>query len=134
MSKTTWSELLARFPTPYLVVASLPDEMHTSAHPAQQLLVRLLKELPTQGDYAVTISRRNGRQEILCGFSASCDATSLARATDASTAGQPDAAGVHSFVFDGSAAKKLLTIAGPGEKHRHPGATALDRWKSQARL
>ena len=134
MSKTTWSELLARFPTPYLVVASLPDEMQTSsAHPAQQLLVRLLKNLPTQGDYAVTISRRNGQQEILCGFSASSDATLLARTTDASAASYPDAAGVHSFVFDGSTAKKLLTIAGPGEKHRPRGA-ALDRWKSEDRL
>jgi hypothetical protein len=73
-------------------------------------------------------------RRFLCGFTASCDATMLARATDASTASQPDAAEVHSFVLDGSAAKKLLTIAGPGEKHRHPRARALDRWKSQARL
>ncbi len=134
MSKTTWGELLARFPTPYLVVASLPDEMQTTAHPAQQLLIRLLKKLPTQGDYAVTISRRNGQQEILCGFSASSDATLLARATDAAKASQLFAAGMHSFVLDGSAAKKLLTIAGPPEKRRHLRATALDRWKSQDRL
>ena len=127
MPKTTWSELLARFPTPHLVVALLPGKVHLSAHPAQQLLVRLLKKLPTQGDYAVTISRRNGQQEILCGFSASSDAALLARATDAATA--MDAAGVHSFVLDGSAAKKLLTIAGPPEKRR-PRATAYDRWQS----
>jgi hypothetical protein len=134
MSKTTWSELLARFPTPYLVVASLPDEMHANAHPALQLLVRLLKKLPTQGDYAVIISRRNGQQEILCGFSASSDATLLARATEASAASQPVAAEAPSFVLDGSAAKKLLTIAGPPEKRRQPRATASDRWKSRDRL
>jgi hypothetical protein len=134
MSKITWGELLARFPTPYLVVASLPDEMRTTAHPAQQLLVRLLKKLPTQGDYAVTISRRNGQQEILCGFSASSDASLLAGATDTATASQLAAAGMHSFVLDGSAAKKLLTIAGPPEKRRQPRPTAFDRWRSQDRL
>ena len=62
------------------------------------------------------------------------DATLLARTTDAATANQPDAAGVYSFVLDGLAAEKLLTIAGPPEKRRQPRPTALDRWRSQDRV
>jgi hypothetical protein len=124
MPKTTWSELLARFPTPHLVVALLPGKEDLSAHPAQQLLVRLLKNLPTQGDYAVTISRQSGQCEILCAFGISSDASVVAKAARASMSDP----GRYSFVLDGSTERKLLKIAGLPEPHR-PRATASDRWQ-----
>jgi hypothetical protein len=130
MPKTTWYELIAQCPWPHLVVASLPDETLFSAREAQQLLMRLLKKLQPRGEYAVTISRRSGQQEIVCGFGDILDATLAARTTGASTAGQPQGTRMrHSFVLDESAARKLLTIAGPLEPHR-PRATSYDRWQS----
>jgi hypothetical protein len=120
--------LLARFPEPYLLVAVLPDssekESIFNAQSAQRLLVRLIKKLPTHGEYAVMVSRQSGQREILCAFGDSSDAAVVAKAANAS---QSDRAR-YSFVLDEWAERKLVKIAGPPEPHR-PRATASDRWQ-----
>ena len=61
MAKSGWCDLLARFPEPHIVVAALPDltgeEGVSNAQSAQRLLVRLVRKLPTTGEFAVTVSR-----------------------------------------------------------------------------
>ncbi len=131
MPKTTWNELISRFPSPHLVVAVLPDQAHASATAAKQLLVRLLKKLPTRGEFAVTISRRSGQPEILCGFGEGSDADLAARTADASAASVSEHSGVqHSFVLDEATERKLLTIAGPPQKRTQPRTTPNGRWQS----
>ena len=72
MTKAPWDDLLARFPEPYLLVAVLPDlskkESIDNAQSAHRLLVRLIKNLPTQGEFAVMVSRQSGKREIMCAF------------------------------------------------------------------
>jgi len=83
MTKAPWDDLLARFPEPYLLVAVLPDlskkESIDNAQSAHRLLVRLIKNLPTQGEFAVMVSRQSGKREILCAFGNSSDAALVAR-------------------------------------------------------
>ena len=126
--KATWNDLLARFPEPHVLVAVLPDssehESIFNAQSAQRLLVRLIKKLPTHGDFAVTISRQSGQREILCAFADSSDAAVVARAASALLSHGPR----YSFVLDEAAECNLLRIAGPPEPHR-ARATASDRWQ-----
>jgi hypothetical protein len=129
MTKAPWDDLLARFPEPYLLVAVLPDlskkESIDNAQSAHRLLVRLIKNLPTQGEFAVMVSRQSGKREILCAFGNSSDAALVARAARASMSGRAR----YSFVLDGSAERELIKIAGQPEPHR-PRATSYDRWQS----
>jgi hypothetical protein len=129
MLKATWNDLLARFPEPYLLVAVLPDssekESVDNAQPAQRLLVRLIRKLPTQGEFAVMVSRQSGQREILCAFGDGSDAALVAKAAAASRSDRER----YSLVLDESAERKLLKIAGPPEPHR-PRAKAYDRWQS----
>ena len=126
--KAAWTDLLARFPEPHLLVAVLPDssekESLVNAQSAHRLLVRLIQKLPTQGEFAVTVSRQSGQREIVCAFGDGSDAALVAKVTNA---GMADGAR-HSFVLDGSAERKLTKIAGPPEP-RGPRATSSDRWQ-----
>jgi hypothetical protein len=128
MTKATWSDLLARFPEPHVLVAVLPDSSETesifNAQSAQRLMLRLIRKLSTKADFAVTVSRQSGQREILCAFADSSDARWFASIANASVS---DCAR-YSFLLDGSAAQKLLKIAGPPQPHR-PRATAYDRWQ-----
>ena len=62
MLKATWNDLLARFPEPHVLVAVLPDssekESIFNAQSAQRLMVRLIRNLPTHGEFAVMVSRQ----------------------------------------------------------------------------
>ena len=126
--KATWNDLLARFPEPHVLVAVLPDssekESIFNAQSAQRLLVRLIKKLPTHGEFAVMISRQSGQREILCAFADSSDAAVVAKAASASMSDRAR----YSFVLDEAAECNLLKIAGPPEPHR-ARATASDRWQ-----
>ena len=128
MVKATWNDLLARSPEPYLLVAVLPDssekESIVNAQSAQRLLVRLIRKLPTQGEFAVMVSRQSGQCEILCAFGDSSDAALIAKAANASKSDRAR----YSFVLDDAAERNLLKTAGPPEPHR-PSATASDRWQ-----
>jgi hypothetical protein len=110
------------------LIAALPDSSEKgsidNAQSAQRLLVRLIRNLPTQGEFAVTVSRQSGKREILCAFGDSSDAALVAKAACASMSDRAR----YSFVLDGSAERKLLKIAGPPEPFR-PRATASDRWQ-----
>ena len=123
--KATWTDLLARFPEPHLLVAVLPDssekESLFSAQSAHRLLVRLIQKLPTQVEFAVTVSRQSGQREIVCAFGDGSDAALVAKVTSAAIASSAR----HSFVLDGSAERNLLKIAGPPEPHR-PRTTSYD--------
>ena len=127
--KATWNDLLARFPDPYVLVAVLPDssEMESifNAHSAQRLMVRLIRNLPTHGEFAVMVSRQSGQREILCAFGDGSDAALVAKAACASMSDRAR----YSFVLDESAERNLLKIAGPPEPHR-PRATSYNRWQS----
>jgi hypothetical protein len=129
MLKTTWNDLLARFPEPHVLVAVLPDasekESIFNAQSAQRLMVRLIRNLPTHGEFAVMVSRQSGQREILCAFGDGSDAALVAKAAGASMSDRVR----YSFMLDSSAERKLLKIAGPPEPHR-PRATAYDRWQS----
>ena len=126
MVKATWNDLLARFPEPHVLVAVLPasseKESIFNAQSAQRLMVRLIRNLPTQGEFAVMVSRQSGQCEILCAFGDSSDAALIAKAANASMSDRAR----YSFVLDESAERNLLKIAGPPEPHR-PRATASDR-------
>ena len=128
MVKATWNDLLARSPEPYLLVAVLPDssekESIVNAQSAQRLLVRLIRKLPTQGEFAVMVSRQSGQCEILCAFGDSSDAALIAKAANASKSDRAR----YSFVLDDAAERNLLKTAGLPEPHR-PRATASDRWQ-----
>ena len=129
MLKATWNDLLARFPEPHVLVAVLPDssekESIFNAQSAQRLMVRLIRNLPTHGEFAVMVSRQSGQREILCAFGDGSDAALVAKAASASMSDRAR----YSFVLDESAERNLLKIAGPPEPHR-PRATAYDRWQS----
>ena len=129
MVKATWNDLLARFPEPHVLVAVLPGssekESIVNAQSAQRLLVRLIRKLPTHGEFAVMVSRQSGQCEILCAFGDSSDAALVAKAASASKSDRAR----YSFVLDGSVERNLLKIAGPPEPHR-PRATSYDRWQS----
>jgi hypothetical protein len=126
--KASWNDFMARFPEPDVLVAVLPSssekESIASALSAQRLLVRLIRKLPTNGEFAVRVSRQSGKREIMCAFGDSSDA---ALAADVTGASMLDGAR-YSFVLDGSAERKLLKIAGPPEPHR-PRVTWSDRWQ-----
>ena len=121
MTQAGWTDLMARFPEPHLVVAALPDlseeESVANAQSAQRLLVRFIKKLPTKGEFAVAVSRQGGKREILCAFGDSADAELVAK-----TAKAAKATTVHrvrySFILDGKAERNLGKIAGPPEPHR----------------
>ena len=66
---------------------------------ALRLLVRLIKKLPTHGDFAVTSSRQSGQREILCAFADSSDAALVAKAASASMSDRAR----YSFVLDEAA-------------------------------
>jgi hypothetical protein len=129
MLKATWNGLLARFPEPHVLVAVLPDSSEAesifNAQSAQRLMVRLIRNLPTRGEFAVMVSRQSGQREILCAFGDSSDAALVAKAARASRSDRAR----YSFVLNESAEQKLLKIAGPPEPHR-PRATAYDHWQS----
>jgi hypothetical protein len=126
--KASWNDLMARFPEPHVLVAVLPGssekESIVNAQSAQRLLVRLIRKLPTHGEFAVTVSRQSGQREILCAFGDSSDAALVAKSTNASKSDRLR----YSFMLDGSAELKILKIAGPPEPPR-PRATASDRWQ-----
>jgi hypothetical protein len=128
MVKATWNDLLARFPEPHVLVAVLPGsserESIVNAQSAQRLLLRLIRKLPTQGEFAVMVSRQSGQREILCAFGDSSDTALIAKAANASKSDRAR----YSFVLDESAERNLLKIAGPPEPHR-PRATASDQWQ-----
>ena len=101
MAKAGWCDLLARLPDPHIVVAALPDpteeESVFNALSAQRLLVRLIRKLPTTGEFAVTVSRQSGKREILCAFEESSDADIVAKAAKATKAPMSLAHGIPSF-------------------------------------
>jgi hypothetical protein len=127
MVKASWEDLLARTPEPHVLVAVLPGSPETesifNAQPAQRLMVRLIRQLRTHGEFAVTVSRQTGRREILCAFVDSSDAALVAKAANASMSGRAR----YSFVLDDQAEQNLLKIAGPPEAHR-PRSLPSDRW------
>jgi hypothetical protein len=131
--KTSWNDFMARFPEPDVLVAVLPSssekESIVSALSAQRLLVRLIRNLPTRGEFAVMVSRQSGQREIICAFGDSSDAAVAAQATGASMLARAR----YSFVLDGSAERKLLKIAGPPEPHRLR-VTWADRCQYYSRL
>ena len=87
-------------------------------------MVRLIRNLPTHGEFAVMVSRQSGQREILCAFGDNSDAALVAKAASASRSDRAR----YSFVLDKLAEQKLFKIAGPPEPHR-PRATAYDRWQ-----
>jgi len=127
-AKVGWDDLVARFPEPYLVVAQLPDssdeEALSDAQSAQKLMERLIRKLPTQGVFAVKVSRQTGQRQIVCAFGDGSDAASVANITRASISGRTSF-----FVLDESAEQELSKIAGPGATHRRARATLL-KWNS----
>jgi hypothetical protein len=129
MLKATWNDLLARFPEPHVLVAVLPDSSEAesifNAQSAQRLMVRLIRNLPIHGEFAVMVSRQSGQCEILCAFGNGSDVALVANAAGAAMSDRAR----YSFVLDESAERNLLKIAGPPEPHR-PRATAYDRWQS----
>jgi len=132
MTKTGWTDLLARFPEPHILLAVLPDlseeESVSNAQSAQRLLVRLIRKLPLLGEFAVTVSRQSGKREILCAFGDSVDAEMVAHAVKAVKAPM-SARARYSFVLDRKAERKLTKMAGTPEPYR-PRATAIHQWQS----
>ena len=123
MAKAGWSDLLSRYPEAHLLIAVLPDsseeERLFNAQSAQRLLVRLIRKLRTQGEFAVTVSRQSGQREILCAFGNSSDAAVVAKAAKAPSSGRTR----YSFVLDDRAEQSLAKIAGPPQPQRQPRAT-----------
>lgn len=123
MPKVAWTELMARFPDAHLLVASLPDssdaEKLRSARSAQQLLERLFRKLPIAGEYAVMVSRRFGRREIVCAFGKASDADVAAQASGASPAPpRHGSASQHDLVLNDMAEDRILEIAGKASTRR----------------
>ena len=104
-----------------MLVAVLPDssekESLFNAQSALRLLVRLiqklLQKLPTQGEFAVTVSRQSRQREIVYAFGDGSDAALVAKVTKAVVAGNAR----HFFVLDGRRA--VGDRAFP--RHRRPG-------------
>jgi hypothetical protein len=130
MAKVGWNDLLARCPNATLLIAVLPDssedERLFNAQSAQRLLLRLIRKLPIHGEFAATISRQNGKREILCAFRDSSDAAVAAKIAKAAKAPTSDRAR-YSFVLDERAEQNLTKIAGPPESRRQPRMTPYDR-------
>ena len=120
--KAVWNDLVARFPEFYSVVAQLPDtredDVLLNAHSAQKLMVRLIRKLPTQGEFAIRVSRQSGQRQIICGFGDRSDAALVANVTKASSSGRTSC-----FVLDETAEQELFKIAGPGATHRRVRTT-----------
>ncbi len=127
-TKAGWDDLVAHFPEPYLVVAQLPDSSEeaalVSAQSAQKLMVRLIRKLPTQGVFAVRVSRQSGQRRIVCAFGDSSDAALVANVTKAASSDRTSV-----FVLDETAEQELFKIAGPGATHRRV-RTTLQEWNS----
>jgi hypothetical protein len=83
-------------------------------------VVRLIRRMPTRGDFALSVSRQSGRREIICAFGDKSDAALLAKVTDASVSDNAR----HSFILDEPAELKLLKLAGSGERYRPRKGTA----------
>lgn len=130
MAKTTWGDLLARFPNAPLVIAVLPDSSEgktlSDAHPAQRLLVRLIRKVSPQADFAVTVSRQNSQREVQCAFEDGSDARLFANITNASVFGR----GRYSFALDELAEERLAQIAGPPQPHRKMRTTSDEGWQA----
>ena len=126
-TRVQWPELVTPACSLHLLVAALPDASTQaqimSAQSAQMLVRRLLKMLPLTGRYAVTISRAQGRPEIMCAFEDVADANQAAQVVDA-TSVEPRAGWASQFTFllDEKAEKRVLKTAGPGEPWRPRGA------------
>jgi len=127
-TKAGWDDLVAQFPDPYLVVAQIPDssedDVLLNAHSARKLMVRLIRKLPTQGMFAVNISRESGQRRIICAFADSSDVALVANVTKASSSDRTSF-----FVLDETAERELFKIAGPGATHRRV-RTTLQEWNS----
>ena len=123
MPRVQWSELVAPTSSLHLLVASLPDvsakQQIASALTLQMLVRRLLKMLPLTGRYALTISRSQGRREIMCAFENALDADQAAKAVDA-TLVEPLSgwSSQHAFLLDEKAEERILRTAGPGSPRR----------------
>jgi hypothetical protein len=133
MAKAGWNDLLSRCPEADLLIAVLPDsseeERLFNAQSAQRLLVRLIRKLPTQGEFAVTVSRQSSQREILCAFEHSSDAAVVAKIAKATMA--PSSGRVrYSFVLDERAEQALVKIAGPPDPHRQSRTTPYERWQA----
>ena len=128
MAKAGWNDLMARFPEPHLLVAQLPTsdekDMLSNAQAAQRLLVRLIRKLPTKGEFAVTVSRLSGKREVLCAFADSSDARLVAKAAEAAKA-PTSSRERYSFILDHSAERKITEIAGHPAPHRKPSPDPL---------
>ena len=124
MPKVTWNDLIESFPEAHLVVAVLPDrsgeESIANGQAAQQLLIRFLKKLPIQGNYAVTILRHDGRREIVCAFRDLADAEQAARAVGASSKHKHGAASEYRILLRPAVEQRIWSVAGPPTTHKLP--------------
>ena len=134
MTKAAWNELLARHPEPAFVVALLPDSSEEdrlrNAHSAVRLLVRVIRKLPIQGEFAVAISRQRGQREVVCAFGDHSDAGLMAKITGASAAN--DHRGIRTrrtFTLDSATEQELTKVAGLPAKRRRPRTTWSQRWE-----
>jgi hypothetical protein len=133
MAKARWNDLINRCPGAPLLIAVLPDssekERLFNAQSAQRLLVRLIRKLEPQGEFAVTVSRQSSQREILCAFGDSSDAAVVAKIAKAALAPSPGRVR-YSFVLDERAEQSLTKIAGAPQPQRQPRMTPYERWQA----
>ena len=124
MSRVSWPLFQDRQPRAHLIVGVLMlpggrvagDELTA----AQSVLLRLVRKQKPGGDYASTVVRDAGRQEIYLAFEDGGDAKEFAAATNAKATGSyPGWASQRAFQLDGT---KVTTLAAslPAPKTRQP--------------
>ena len=131
MPKVLWYDLIERFPEANLVVAVLPDRSGEKAisngQEAQQLLIRFLKKLRIQGEYAVTILRHEGRREVVCAFRDPVDAVQVAGAIGVSANYKQGAAIEYRILMRPSVEQRIWSVAGPPATHKVPRKPSYGR-------
>lgn len=116
-----WTAFVERRPRAHLVVAAPADDPNapSDARTQLELLKRLLRKLPVEGDYAATIARAPQGWEICCGFERLADADLFAAFGQA----RPSAIGVawasaRRFVLDTASLQRITKLAGPPQSRR----------------
>lgn len=116
-----WTAFVEARPQAHLVVAAPAVDAgpQTEARTHLELLKRLLRKLPVQGDYAATIARAPQGWEICCAFERLADADLLAAFGEARPrAIGPAWASVRRFVLDAPSLQRITRLAGPPQSRR----------------